>query len=328
MSAVAQTRPTATASASAVFQSKARTFWFATRFLPADRRPAVTALYLFARTMDDLVDEPAPGRSGDDVRRELAGWRRWLESDLACAPPNPDLAAVVRPAFVEHGVPPEYLVLLLDGVSSDLDSATMATWPELRAYCFKVASSVGLAMCHILGAGGDPVALRAAAELGVAMQLTNILRDVGSDLALGRVYLPLEDLDRHRYSVARLRTLAARLAADGRSAMDDDFRRLAHGQVARARAHYERGLRGVWSLPGPCRVSILLAGQLYRAILDEIEAADYDVFTRRASTSHRRKLSQALRCWSAVRWAAQTSAPGTSAPELAPAFQLSDWQSG
>ena len=162
-----------------VFRAKARTFWFAARFLPADRRHAVAGLYAFARAVDDLVDEPPPTLVPDDVLGQLAAWRGWLEQPTLLAPPDPALAAHVTPALLAHGVPPAYLQMLVDGVASDLTRPEIRTWSELRAYCVLVASSVGLAMCHLLGAGDDPLAREAAVELGIAMQLTNILRDVG-----------------------------------------------------------------------------------------------------------------------------------------------------
>ena len=118
----------------------------------------------------------------DDVLGQLAAWRGWLEQPTLLAPPDPALAARVTPALLAHGVPPAYLQMLVDGVASDLTRAEMRSWSELRAYCVLVASSVGLAMCHLLGAGDDPLAREAAVELGIAMQLTNILRDVGADL--------------------------------------------------------------------------------------------------------------------------------------------------
>ena len=235
-----------------VFRAKARTFWFAARFLPADRRHAVAGLYTFARAVDDLVDEPPPTLVPDDVLGQLAAWRGWLEQPTLLAPPDPALAARVTPALLAHGVPPAYLQMLVDGVASDLTRAEIRSWSELRAYCVLVASSVGLAMCHLLGAGDDPLAREAAVELGIAMQLTNILRDVGADLRSGRVYLPTDDLATHGYSPDRLDWLAGRVARSGAAALDDEFRDLMRTQIARARAHYVRGMDGVARLP--CRL--------------------------------------------------------------------------
>lgn len=282
-----------------IFRQRARTFWFAARFLPSHRRQAVAGLYAFARAIDDLVDNTSPTHSPGDVRAALAAWRRWLDRPDALAPPNTDVAAGLRTALMRHGVPSAYLHLLIDGVTSDLDRREMRSWPDLRTYCVQVASSVGLAMCHLLGSGADPLAREAAVELGIAMQLTNILRDIGDDLQAGRVYLPSEDLAAHGYSRERLAWLAARVQQHGSREIDEPFRELMRGQIARARAHYARGLDGVGRLPADCRLAILLAARLYRAILGVIESADYDVFTRRAATSSWHKLAEAIR-WSVV----------------------------
>ncbi len=279
-----------------VFPAKARTFWFAARFLPADRRDAVAGLYAFARAVDDLVDVPPPTLLPDEVLRQLVAWRGWLDQPTVLAPPDEALAARVTPALLAHGVPPRYLQMLVDGVASDLTRPEIRSWSELRAYCVLVASSVGLAMCHLLGAGDDPLAGAAAVELGIAMQLTNILRDLGADLRGGRIYLPTEDLATHGYSPERLDWLAGRVARSGAAALDEEFRDLMRTQIARARDHYVRGIDGVARLPADCRLAILLSARLYQAILDEIEAADYDVFTRRAATSTRFKAAEAVRC--------------------------------
>ena len=279
-----------------IFQARARTFWFAARFLPADRRDAVAGLYAFARAVDDLVDEPPTAYTPDRIRAELDAWRAWLDRPLDRPAPDPRIAAALAPALVAHRVPPAYLHLLVDGVASDLSRQDVPSWPDLRGYCVQVASSVGLAMCHLLGAGDNPAARSAAVELGIAMQLTNILRDVGSDLRTGRLYLPLDELAGHGYSRERLVRLATRADRRDPGAVDGAWRHLMRLQVARAREHYARGLDGVRHLPAECRLAILLAGRLYRAILDDLEAADYDVFTRRAGTSTARKLAEAARC--------------------------------
>jgi 15-cis-phytoene synthase len=304
-------------------RQRAHTFSFAARFLPRERRPAVAALYRFARRMDDLFDERSPERSADAVAGELAAWRDWLASGYRQPAPEPALAGATRAALDAHGVPVDYLLLLLDGVGSDLVWQPSASWSELRCYCFRVASSIGLAMCHVLGAGDDPVALRAAAELGIGMQLTNILRDLGADLDQGRVYLPLDELARHGYSPSRLTRLAARARADGSAALDIPFRDLLRAQVARARAHYDRGLAGVWRLPPPSRLSIMVAGRLYRSILDVIEASDYDVFRRRAATSRWQKAGGAATSW--LRLQRGPDRTLTPAADGVRGFQLADW---
>lgn len=299
-----------------IFRARARTFWFAARFLPADRRPAVAGLYTFARTIDDLVDEPPPTCSPDEVRAVLAAWRCWVGRPDPLQAPDHAVGVAVARVLVHHGVPSAYLQMLIDGVTSDLSPRDVGSWTELRTYCIQVASSVGLAMCHLLGGGDDPLARQAAVELGIAMQLTNILRDIPADLRVGRVYLPSEDLATHGYSRERLAWLAARVRTHGPGAIDEDFRDLMRGQLARARDLYTRGVDGVRRLPPEARLGILLAGRLYQAILDTIESADYDVFSRRAATSLWLKLAEAARWSIALRLPEQFLPRPTYAPTL------------
>jgi 15-cis-phytoene synthase len=261
---------------------KARSFSYAARFLPSDQREATRVLYAFCRTMDDLVDEPAPGGTPEEIRQRLGDWRAWLSAGAKTSDELPEpapLARGVSSVVAGYELPTRYLIALLDGVESDLGPVQMPDFPALRQYCMLVAGVVGLAMCHLLGVKGRP-ALSAAANLGIAMQLTNVLRDVGSDLRRDRIYLPADEMARFGYDEQRLRALAER---GGRA--DDDFRALMRYQIARASAYYERGLAGVWLLPPDVRAAILSAGRIYRAILGQIEANDYDVPRRRAITS-------------------------------------------
>jgi phytoene synthase len=186
----------------------------------------------------------------------------------------------------QYRLPTEYLLGLLSGLESDLDPGELADFDALRRYCFLVAGTVGLAMCHLLGAR-ERAALAAAAELGIAMQLTNILRDLGPDLRAGRCYQPIDELAAFDYSVQEL-TERARTGH-----CDEAFRALMRFQIARVRHHYERGLAGVPLLPLEARPAISIAGRLYRGILDAIEANEYDVFRRRAATSRLTKLYEA-----------------------------------
>jgi phytoene synthase len=284
----------------ALLPTKARTFAFAARFLPPAQREPTVVLYAFCRLVDDLVDEPPPGLEPPEVRRRLAAWAAWLrpEPDLVAAPEPAALAWALRAIVERDQLPTSYLLGLLDGLASDLGPVRMADFDELRRYCFLVAGTVGLAMSHLLGAR-QPAALAAAAELGIAMQLTNILRDLGSDLRGGRSYLPAAELANFGYSVERLAALAVGCQPD------DDFRALMRFQIARVRRIYADGLAGVRLLPPESRPAILLAGRLYRAILNAIEANDYDVLQRRAFTSRLTKGYEALAALVLVRWPAR-----------------------
>ena len=159
---------------------------------------------------------------------------------------------------------------------------------ELERYCFQVASTVGVAMAHILGST-SPAALRAATDLGAAMQLTNIVRDVGEDLALGRVYLPQSLL--HRYDLSPT-TLQAML----RVGPDAGYCAALQSVMSRATSLYAQSLPGIWLLPSRSRLPILLAGRLYARLLPHIERAEYDTLRQRVSTSRRDKLDELRQC--------------------------------
>jgi phytoene synthase len=304
----------------ALLPDKARTFSFAARFLPREQRRQVVVLYAFCRLMDDLVDDPEPGANLLSIRSRLAAWRDWLGDDAAGAtPPEPVvLATSLRALIDERQLPPVYLRGLLRGLESDLDPVAIADFAALRRYCFLVAGTVGLAMAHLLGAR-RPEALVAAAELGIAMQLTNILRDLGSDLRAGRCYLPADELATFGYPIDRL---AAR-ANDGQR--DEAFRALMRFQIGRARQHYERGLAGIPLLPAEARPAIMIAGRLYRAILEAIESNDYDVFRRRAATTTCTKLRVGISALVQLRFSAgrmRTSAPAPRSDSLT---ELTAW---
>jgi phytoene synthase len=304
----------------ALLPHKARTFAFAARFLPPAQRESTVVLYAFCRLADDLVDEPPAGLGPAEIRRRLARWEAWLcaEGGGALTPEPAELALALRAVIDRHQLPTSYLLGLLDGLETDLGPVRMTDFTELRRYCFLVAGTVGLAMSHLLGAR-QPAALAAAAELGIAMQLTNILRDLGSDLRDGRCYLPAAELADFGYSVERL----AALARDGRP--DDAFKALLRFQIARVRQIYARGLAGVPLLPPEARPAILIAGRLYRAILNVIEASDYDVLHRRAATSRLTKAYEALASLVLARWPAVSPPADDQVPRPERLAELTAW---
>jgi 15-cis-phytoene synthase len=264
-----------------------RTFHFAARFLPPELRQHVVTLYAFFRALDDLVDKPPRGRQLADIREELEDWQRWFVGDLSA--PAPQQATGVRLAVMltEYRIPRAIFLDFLAGIASDLEPREIATFAELHCYCYRVAGTVGLAMAYLLGASSKQ-ALAAAESLGIAMQLTNILRDVGSDLAAGRIYLPQDELERFGCSRALLLQLST-----GQLRSDDHFRDLIRFQIARTHRYYARGMAGIWLLPTDCRLPILVAGRLYRRILTVIERKDYAVFHSRAATSFPEKAREA-----------------------------------
>ncbi len=264
-----------------------RTFHFAARFLPAKQRRQVVVLYAFFRILDDLVDKPAQGRCSEDIRNELGAWKRWFAAGYPLPAPREPLGMHLASILAEHSIPIALFSDFLDGIASDLEPRAMRDFQELYRYCYCVAGTVGLAMTHLLGAT-SPQALAAAQSLGIAMQLTNILRDVGGDLASGRVYLPQEELARFGSSLSHLMRLYRE-----RRGPDERFSALMRYQIARAHRYYVRGMSGVWLLPRDCRLPILVAGRLYRRILMAIERKQYDVLRSRAATSFPEKLREA-----------------------------------
>ena len=243
----------------------ARTFALACRLLPAGVRDDVYLLYLVFRTLDDAVDE---AQSGAEMRVEAVD--RWARG----GPAQSREARLLAEVGARHPLPREALLDFCRGMRDDLAGRTMATEDDLDEYCYRVAGTVGVVMAAVLGTRAP--ADRQAAALGMAMQRTNILRDVEEDRALGRVYLPLEALDRHRGG-----------GSEGRE-------QLVREQVARADALYEEGLGGVAKLA--CgRRAVRAAGVMYREILREIERDGYGRSRRRVVVSRRRKLALAAR---------------------------------
>ena len=220
-------------------RAHARSFHAASIWLDATRRRSAMALYAFCRRLDDLVDEPdagdasrIAGRLGEArcLLRALGAGRPPL---LAPAPWHPHELAALGDTIARHRIPIEPLLALVDGVEMDLVKTRYATFAELHLYCHRVAGTVGLALAPVLGYD-DPVALSHAADLGRAMQLTNILRDIGEDLARGRLYLPLDELRAAGIEESDLEA--------GR--VDDRFRAFMCAQIARARACYARAVPG------------------------------------------------------------------------------------
>jgi phytoene synthase len=264
-----------------------RTFHFASRFLPPNIRCEVITLYAFFRTLDDLVDVPAEGRCVEDIRRELNGWRKWFTGGRSFPAPREPLGSRLSAVLDEHNVPISIFIDFLEGMFSDLEPQEMHNFTELHCYCYRVAGTVGLAMTHVMGANSVQAQV-AARNLGIGMQLTNILRDVGGDLALGRIYLPQDDLARFECSTAHLALLFK-----AQQGPDEHFRAFMRYQIARARNYYAYGMSGIWLLPPDCRLSILVASRLYRRILAVIENKDYDVLRSRASTPFHEKVREA-----------------------------------
>jgi phytoene synthase len=256
-----------------------RSFYLASNLLPVDKRRAVRALYAFCRTADDLVDHPT-----NDPQLALTTWR---ERVLASPPPADDLVAIAWvDACSQYQIPQGYSEQLLEGVARDLKQTRYNTFEDLVTYAYGVASTVGLMSMHIIGFS-DPEAVPYAIKLGVALQITNILRDVDEDWRAGRVYLPQEEL-------AFFGVIEDDL---NRGRVNESWRAFMRFQIARNRQLYKEAWPGIALLDKDGRFAVAAAAELYRGILDDIEAHDYDVFHRRAYVSAWDKLRKLLALW-------------------------------
>lgn len=245
-----------------------KSFYFATRFFPPGLAEAAHAVYWFCRTTDDIVDE----NQGDIVEWEAAV-RQALSRGHSMSPVLDLFARTV----VEYRIPHEHPLELIEGVKMDARGERYRTFEELRLFCYRVASTVGLMMMHVIGAkpGADSYAI----DLGIAMQLTNILRDIGDDLRMGRIYIPSAELDRFSYSEADLRS----------SLRNEAFVHMMRFQCARARSYYAAAEPGIPLLDSRGRFAVRIAADVYAGILDRIESSGYDVFDRRAFVPKPRK---------------------------------------
>lgn len=263
----------------AITQEHSRTFYLASALLPRHQKDAIRALYAFCRISDDIVDQD----SGDAGPR-LEQWRQRTQQDY---PADDDLVAQAW-ADTRHrfNIPGGYAEQLLDGVTRDLKQKRYQSFAELAEYCYAVASTVGLMSMHIVGYSGKE-AIPYAVKLGIALQMTNILRDVGEDWENGRLYLPLEELTAFGLTEADI----------ARGQVDDRWRTFMRFQIERTQQLFDESLPGIALLGEKGRLAVAAAAELYRGILDDIVSRDYDVFSQRAHVSGRDKLKRLPGIW-------------------------------
>jgi len=270
--------------AEVVTADHSKSFHFASGLLPEEKRSAVRALYAFCRTVDDIVDE-----STDEERESrLDYWRGMIETGSFSD--NDLVAAAWADTLARYHIPRHYALQLIDGVNRDLFQARYQTFDELATYCYGVASTVGLMSMYIIGFKNN-TAVPYAIKLGVALQMTNILRDVGEDYRNGRLYLPREELAFYGIPEEDI--------AEGR--ITDNWRQFMKFQIERTRHLYKDSWEGVKMVEREGQLAIGAASVFYQGILDDIEKHDYNIFTRRASLSAIGKVSRIPSLWLKVK---------------------------
>jgi len=257
-----------------------KSFYFASRFLPADQRKSVAALYAVCRLSDDIVDEAPEGITNDQIHYELDKLKQTI-TKLAngYSSTNPILRAF-GDTLRRHKIPVDYMHELIEGVRMDLTKNEYYSENELDLYMFRVASTVGLMMTHIFLDNPAPRTLARAADLGKAMQLTNILRDIKEDYERGRIYLPL--LTRRIYGVT-----SYDLASD---TVEENLKELIRYESRRAKGYYYSADLGIEELPPAAAYTVKVASSVYGDILNEIKRRNYQILGQRAIVSKIRKV--------------------------------------
>ncbi len=260
---------------------EARNFYYGFILLPSAKRRAIYAGYAFARCCDDIVDDDL---EPEEKVRQLAEYRRKLEQCLDGRPAGPIFLAL-RDAISRYHIPPEYFWQLIDGVEMDLTVRRYPTFAELRRYCYGVASTVGLICIEIFGYKDGQQARQHAEDLGIALQLTNILRDIREDAQRDRIYIPQDELKRFGYSEADVFAGVA----------NEPFLNLVQYQAQRARDYFASGRKLLPLLPRRSRACAAVLQGIYGSILDRIEARPCEVLRQRVSLSSGQKLALAGR---------------------------------
>ena len=257
-------------------------FYHSFRFLPPERRRAITALYAFCREVDDVVDEcPDPQLAA----ARLSAWCEELDRLYAGRPEHPVTRALL-PMLASFSLPQEQLLEIIDGMEMDLRQTRYPDFKALSLYCYRVASVVGLLAAEIFGFS-DRRTRKYAIDLGMAFQLTNIIRDVGEDARRGRIYLPLDELERFGVPVADILNAQE----------SENFRRLMAFQIERAEHYYAQAMSELPAADRKTQRPGLVMAAIYRAVLDEIKRDGSQVLTRRASLTPLGKLWIAWRTW-------------------------------
>jgi len=257
-------------------------FYYAFLFLPEPRRRAIIALYAFCREVDDAVDEASEAAL---AATQLAWWRVEI-SALFAGQPNHPVTRALQPHLATYGIEHAALDAIIDGMEMDLTQNRYLDYPGLKRYCHLVAGVVGTLAARIFGAT-HPATLEYADRLGLAFQLTNIIRDVGEDARKGRIYLPMDDL--REFKVTASDILNARYSPE--------FETLMRFQAARARSAYDEALALLPNADRRAQRPGLIMAAIYRTLLDEIEHSQFQVLHQRIALTPLRKLWIAWKTW-------------------------------
>jgi phytoene synthase len=257
-------------------------FYNSFRFLPKDKRRAITALYAFCREVDDVVDECS---DANVARTTLNWWRSEVAAIYGGKPQHPVAIALV-PIVKQYNMAQEHLLEIIDGMEMDLDQPRYADFKALQLYCYRVASVVGLLSAEIFGYS-DRQTLKYAHDLGIAFQLTNIIRDVGEDARRNRIYLPLDELQ--QFGVPAADILNARET--------ENFQKLMAFQIERARQYYRQALEHLPAIDRKSQRTGLIMAAIYQATLDEVVASGCHVLKERVSLTPTYKLWLAVKTW-------------------------------
>lgn len=270
-----------------ITRGAARNFYYGFLALPRDRRDALCAVYAFMRHSDDLSDDP--GLTSEERRRKLEAWRSSLHAAIAGEPAENPVLLALAVTQLHFRIPLEWLDKLVQGTEMDIAQNVSAiryrSFEDLRRYCYHVASVVGLISIRIFGYS-DPRAEELAERCGIAFQLTNIIRDVREDAAMGRVYLPEEDLARFGRSAAELAPARVNNGFDPAS-----FRPVLEFEAQRAREYYKAADELLPLIDAESRPALWVLVEIYRRLLEKIAAGGYDVFHRKVRLSTAEKLA-------------------------------------
>jgi phytoene synthase len=271
-------------------------FYYSFLVLPPRKRRAIVAVWDFCRAVDDAVDDAEAGSDCAQIERELARWREELRTCFDGGSPTTSQGRALVPLVAAFNLDRSHFEALIEGVEMDARPRRYETFDDLYQYCIRVASAVGLICLDIFGATRSG-AREYATNLGVALQLTNILRDIPGDLARGRVYVPMEDFRAHRCTEADLKNEVDRAGGGVRSAA---VKALLAQQAQRARDYYSRAARTRPRQEARHLIAAEIMSAIYRAILTRIEERDYDVFREVVRIPRPRRALIAARVWAST----------------------------